>query len=813
MVCHWPLVWAVIILVNFRIGFAAGMGPHSLAGFPSWLSAGLMVRLAVVLVLLLACPRIPVLGLVTAACLLALASGYQFHTGYNAAAVHGIQPPWAFMARPSWRGDAVLRVTGWPSAARGGGWSFPAVLVAVGTGASEGDSRFPQSHDGVLLTTEEVAPQPGALLVCRVELRPPTRASLPGGFRDDIYLAGRHLAWRGYVKDQLPVVEDSRPLFGVWLSSLHRGIVNRLQSILPPVEADLAAAVLLGVKSPISRLGSRPFAKLGLAHLFALSGLHVGILLGILLLPGRMAGWGPGWRLLPVIMVLPVYVILTGAPGSVLRAVGMVCLVLGGPWLGRRGNVLRQLGLLYLVAVIWDPWQLLDMGVQLSFLAAGGILAVGQLTRGFQVAARFPVPLIVAGLGVSLSAQWFTLPVVAAGFGFLNLWSPVANLFIVPLFGLAVWLTVLALASSCWGWLSGSVAAWAIVCWRAMLLAVNPASSYGARFALHLMPPTWACWIIWATATAALLLALQRLAQGRIRPSVAWPCLGLGMIGVLYLFAHQGRDLNPASAPVSWQVDVGQGDCACLAFPDGWRCVIDTGGRFGARGPQDAFWGRTLGPYLARQGIGYLDLVILTHGHLDHTGGAVLLAQVLKVGAWLCGGTAHAPSSGPARGVVMAATPGQVLHRWHQWTLTLLQAPDPADQSLGENDHSLMVALNRNDAVIMVWGGDQELAAERMFARGQPDFGPTMVFKAGHHGSNTSGGLPFLTMLHPRLCLVSCGAGNKYRHPSHGPYVVGQDTLPVVRTDTGGSIRLTWDKRGGLTWRSLYGGQGKVPPP
>ena len=86
------------------------------------------------------------------------------------------------------------------------------------------------------------------------------------------------------------------------------GLVDRINGLLPEPEAAMARAVLLGIRSPDSRRASRPFADLGLAHLFAVSGLHVGILLGLVLLPAQGLGLSPWARVGPLLILLPAFV-------------------------------------------------------------------------------------------------------------------------------------------------------------------------------------------------------------------------------------------------------------------------------------------------------------------------------------------------------------------------------------------------------------------------------------------------------------------------------------------------------------------------
>jgi len=760
--------------------------------------------------LLLALPRLPAGGVLGVALLLALGCGSAYREQIRLAGQRTAQPVWAHIPAEQWQGVAVLRATGWAADKSAGRRQIPAVILARGPGRDP-VGPVPRPGQGVLLKMEGPAPIPGSVFTARVKLRPPGRSAMPGGFSDRRYLLGKGLVWRGWVDEHrdLPAGPGAIQVVMAAIASMRENVLGSLEARLPPPEAALAGAVLTGHKSPLAQSGSAPFVDLGLAHLFALSGLHVGILVGIVLLLPTILGVGPSAKLIGLLPVLAVYGLLTGAPGSVVRAAGLLSLSMAAVPFARRGDPLRHLGLLFLVTSVWMPWQLLDVGSTLSYLAAGGILAMGPALQDLQKNLPGLMGWVAVGLGVSLAAQWFTLPVVAASFGRLNAWSLAANLVVVPYFALVVWLTVLVLVTGWWPWAAAGFAAWDTVAWRGLLVAVHPASSRAAPGLMTMATPGGALWLLWLVGTAGILVVVYRMRRRKMSSLVGAATLGFILLAVLFSFVRTGRDLSPHNGPVAWQVDVEQGDCAVLAFPDGWRCVIDTGGRLGMGPGSTTLWERSLGPYLRRQGIAQVDLVVLSHGHLDHTGGAGALAEEMGVGAWLCGGRAFPPAGGRP----LIVRQGEVLHRWQDWDLTLLQVPEPADETLSENDHSLLIALRREGQPMMLWGGDQEKAGEARFVAGHPDFAGTQAWKAGHHGSDTSGSGPFVARIRPRLCLISCGVGNRYLHPRHGPYVVDGDTVPTVRTDCSGSIRLAWDKTGGLAWRTLYGGGGFLPAP
>ena len=102
----------------------------------------------------------------------------------------------------------------------------------------------------------------------------------------------------------------------------------------------------------------------------------------------------------------------------------------------------------------------------------------------------------------------------------------------------------------------------------------------------------------------------------------------------------------------------------------------------------------------------------------------------------------------------------------------------------------------------MVWSGDLEQDGEKHLLDDVELPSGVQVWKAGHHGSDTSGSPEWVSRLDPGLILISCGVENSYGHPSHGWYLAAGDTISTVRTDLEGSIALDWDSSGALRWRT-----------
>ena len=710
-----------------------------------------------------------------------------------------------------WKGPAILRVTGWPAPASNDRWRSPARLIQLGNPVSDRGELHPAPGQGVMLAGRGNPPHPGSCLMGPLELSVPPKASLPGAFDYRLFLAGRGLKWQGRLNEWsfIPEAGPVSSLGGKILGPLRQGIVDRINRLLPEREAKMASAVLLGIRDSGSRRASRPFSELGLAHLFAVSGLHVGILLGIIVLPGQWAGLSPGQRLVPIVGMLPIYVLLTGMPGSVVRAASLGFLALLATGLGRPAQALRLIGLLFWAGTVWDPVQNLDTGLKLSYLAAGGILAVSSLSNGLRFSSSRILGPLFTGIAVSTAAQWFTLPLVAGSFGRISSLSLFANLIAVPLFGLAVWCVVLALLTASI-WTGGAVALGSLswLLFRVLAGLAGYITQGTSGFPIGLPPPGVGQLLLWIMLSSLGLYSLKLHLRGKM---TGYATLGVSLFVVttgILTFGPLAWNLGSDDKVTAWQFDVGQGDCALLVFPDGWSLLIDTAGLFGFGGSgSDGPLPRTVLPFLQRNGISHIDGVVLTHGHLDHTGGARALNENVEVGAWFVSGKAGRSLAGNADTTrIVFPKAGQVLHRWGEWEVRVAYPLGPLPGDFHENDHSLVVVLRRSGKALAVWSGDLELEGEHLMISGGQTPSGVQVWKAGHHGSNTSGSAELLDLLDPELILISCGVGNGYKHPSHGPYVVRGDTLTIARTDLQGTIRLEWDLSGLLTWRTMGSG-------
>ncbi len=270
----------------------------------------------------------------------------------------------------------------------------------------------------------------GDIVKIEGKLRLPQGAREKGEFDWQKYLSYQGV-WVEISTGKVKVIEKGRgnPIFSLayksrdWLTKL-------IDKTLPFPHRSVLKGILLGDKEslPVDTLDS--FRKTGTAHILVVSGLHVGLVLFIILLLFRTAGFSSKWTSLLAFPLLWYYALLTGFRSPVVRAtfmasIGLICLLVD-----RQTSLLVILSLAALLILIINPLNLFTVSFQLSFVAVGGIV---YLTP-YMMDKLKKLPSFLKGpLSVSLAAQLFILPLLAFYFHQLPLIGIVTNFVIAPL--------------------------------------------------------------------------------------------------------------------------------------------------------------------------------------------------------------------------------------------------------------------------------------------------------------------------------------------------------------------------------------------
>jgi competence protein ComEC len=238
-------------------------------------------------------------------------------------------------------------------------------------------------------------------------------------------------------------------------------------------------------------------------------------------------------------------------------------------------------------------------------------------------------------------------------------------------------------------------------------------------------------------------------------------------------------------------IDVGQGDCCVIRFPDGATMLIDAG---------PAIMGDDVAGYIERLGIEKLDYVVFTHPHEDHIGGGPAILKRFEIGQIYMPKTSHTTRT--YEKLLLAIKDEGLKITEAKANVAIFEKDDFEAEFVGPlkayseiNDWSAVVSIKYKDKGF-VFAGDASFTAEAdMLGAGMvPE---ADVLKVGHHGSPSSTSQEFLETLGPSIAVISVGSDNDYGHPTAAALkrieAVGAE---IYRTDLDGTVVVLTDGKG-----------------
>ncbi len=657
----------------------------------------------------------------------------------------------------------------------------------------------------------------GDVLELTGELKTPPRL---GEFDYQEYLARQGIGSTMYYP-QVELLERGRGFKPLeWIYSLRHGMAEALSGALPEPEASLAQSVFLGLRVNIPEHTYEAFSTTGTAHILAISGVHVGVVAGMLLSIGAwLFGKQRPTYILISIFVIWFYVILAGMQPSALRAAIMASLFLFASWIGRPRSAIIALAIAAAAMVGIRPQILWDVSFQLSFMAMAGLVFLAPLFQGWGRRVKLP-GVAVDALAVALAAIIATLPLVAYYFGVVPLVGLPATLFALPaLLGILVTSALVGfvgLFAPPLAWILGWLAfpfLWYMIkvveifAWLPFSHVEVPRFS-GAMILIYYLLLAGLLWSgsirrrlpTTISGLAAVLRSLRPsniVSRARMLPT-SWVILSLLIIAiVVWAFALTPPD---DKLRVSF-LDVGQGDAILIRTPSGQNILIDGGPDPQAiclqLGNELPFWEREI------------DLVILTHPHGDHLTGLVEVLSRYRVGQVLepnllgLEDFAGSPLYEEWQRLIEERGIEHTFAQAGQWIdlgdgIRLLVLHPQADLLTGTasdiDNNGIVLRLEYGDISFLLTADIQVEAEDYLFLHGV-ELGST-VLKVAHHGSATSTCPDFLAAANPGVAVISVGADNPWGHPSQDVvarlvHMVGEDM--VYLTSESGTITFTTD--------------------
>jgi competence protein ComEC len=270
------------------------------------------------------------------------------------------------------------------------------------------------------------------------------------GFSYDKYLERFNIYSLCYYPKIIKIDKGGSAIYG-FILEIKEKARQTINSSLAEPEASLARAMILGDKRGIPQDIRENFSRSGLSHLVAISGLHIGLITGMLGYAMLALGLSRRLTFWLTAIVLAVYIVIIGLPMSAVRAYVMGLIVLLGLLLGRSARISNSLFFVAASMLLFNPRILIsDIGFQLSFLAVWGIVTIYPIAR--HVLERYNIyfrkKVIRAGIDiimVTVAAQLTTWPILLKNFGSVSLIAPLPNLLVLPLLPVLMGLMFIAL--------------------------------------------------------------------------------------------------------------------------------------------------------------------------------------------------------------------------------------------------------------------------------------------------------------------------------------------------------------------------------
>ena len=651
------------------------------------------------------------------------------------------------------------------------------------------DAKEERPCDNVLVNLEVFDYSIGEILCVKGKIKTFSQPSNEGGYDEKAYYQSQKIGFRIRAK-KADAVYGRPDAFREWLWSAKQKMKMSYQKAMPKADAGVLAAMVLGDKSLMDKERKDMYQKAGISHFYSISGLHISLLgmalyhfvkkrgLPYLFSCGAASVWILG------------YGEMVGFGISASRAIGMFLIMMYAKYRGRSYDTVTALALMAAICAGENPKILHQAGFWLSFGAVAGVVMAKQLLSDRADEKKESEKhriwdKLCEALLVSSCIQLMTLPVMCQFFYEISVYTMLINLLVLPCMGLLLGMGVLGGAAGCFFPLAAKLILYPcyLILWVfetacKVILRLPYSVFITGRLSLYRI-------VFWYGAIV-LFLAVRQYVSVRSSKRLPLFCLALPL-GIVLL-------AQPVLQFEMDVLDVGQGDGIYIAAGDGTSLFLDGG----STDVNNVGTYRIL-PFLKCRGIRKVDYWFVSHCDADHINGLVELMEAgYKIGHLVVSESMPADEASQALKILAAQKNIPVLvmgqgdavkGKKETWKCKCI-SPKETDFAEDRNANSLVLLYESRECRAF-FGGDIAIAQEEALLAEQK-LQKVDIYKASHHGSDTSNGEAVLAALKPEIAVISCSLRNSYGHP-------GKEASKRLREVTGriyetrylGQIKIT----------------------
>lgn len=662
----------------------------------------------------------------------------------------------------------------------------------------------------------------GERLRIRGTISEPRGKRNPGGFDYRLYLFSQGIDALMYPNPaQIDILPgDEKNNLAALAVKTRASLTGAIGEALPSPAGELLTAILFGERHRLPSHIENYFRCAGIGHLMAVSGLHVGLIAAMIIGLWKRLGLRGQLPLILAMVIIFVYVYLTGMRPSALRAAVMISAVLGALLLDREYDLPSALALAALITLLINPLQLFSVGFQFSYIATLALIYAYRPLE--QILKQLYCPgLIRPAAAVTLAAQIGVLPLGVYYFHHLPVGALFFNLLILPLVTFIVALGLSGALISLVLPLFGSIVLWASRPLLEMVLIISRFSSQAGLYNTMLPPTLVQLCLFYSLLAGGLFfyyqwekhtedseeaLSLVQYAKYILNDLLfkkqfrKQAVVGITLVlAVVVIWSGIFFPAQPVLTVIF--IDVGQGASALIITPCEAVILVDAGGIPAFRGDPGVVGEMIVLPFLRNQGIKSIDLAIITHPHEDHFGGFIPIVEAVTIDHMLIspvdGGSAyyhHLLARAEFKGTQIQETwAGQFWYCGGDLMLEIISPLELLFQGTGSdlNNNSLVFIVHYGDTKMLFTGDIEDAAAERLI-RDQINLQADLLL-IPHHGGFMAAMPAFIDKVQPSIAVIQVGP-NSFGHPS--PFVINtlEDAgINIFRNDLHGAIIIETD--------------------
>ena len=610
----------------------------------------------------------------------------------------------------------------------------------------------------------------GDLIEIKGEYSAPEVARNYKGFDYSQYLKTLNIYGTIKVEESKIINKNQLSPILISINNIKEKMIDNANRNMPKRTANLLLDILIGERDNIQEDIIESFRTANLSHILAVSGAHTSyIILGITYLISKSKTPKRIGYIITIINLL-IFIIITGASYSVVRACIMAIVVIGAKICYRKENFFTSICISLIIILIQNPFAINDIGLKLSFMGTAGIVIFNKSITNFFIKLKIKQK-IAEALSVTFSAQLMIMPITILNFNTISLTFFISNILASPLLGIIIIFGFISIFISSILNPISKILFLILHIFLELLILVSKVTEKIPGSSILVKTPN----ILFAIVYYILILffnyffVIKQNPTRRFHKKIikiitikniknAFKVIAVVFL-IILLLTRIVRIINPTLK--IYFIDVGQGDSTLIVTPKNKKILID-----GGEGKTNVLF-----QYLLDRRINKIDYIIISHFDSDHCNGLIEIIEKMRVENIVM--SKQSKESEEYKKILeiikqknikvsSVKAEDKIIIEKNLYTKILNPAEKFEFQDLNNN---AIVAKLVYKNFSMLFTGDIEKAEENLAKKYKNELKST-ILKVAHHGSKTSTSEEFLKYVEPQIALIGVGENNKFGHPN-----------------------------------------------